>query len=87
MDSDQGNEPTGTDARLRLVVIIGSTRSGRFGPTVAAWFTGAWARFGEDAGPLDEVACAAAAKTMLDQLAWWAVALRDARTVRPYVSG
>ncbi len=28
------------DARpLRLVVIIGSTREGRFGPTVANWFT------------------------------------------------
>lgn len=25
--------------RLRLVVIVGSTRSGRFGPTVAHWFT------------------------------------------------
>jgi NAD(P)H-dependent FMN reductase len=24
---------------LRLVVIVGSTRNGRFGPTVAAWFT------------------------------------------------
>ncbi|MFC6886910.1 MULTISPECIES: NADPH-dependent FMN reductase [Actinomadura] len=28
----------------------------------------------------------AAAKQMLDQLAWWALALREARTVRPYAS-
>ncbi|MFF0815022.1 NADPH-dependent FMN reductase [Rhodococcus sp. NPDC003318] len=29
-----------TSTRLRLVVITGSTRDGRFGPTVTAWFTG-----------------------------------------------
>jgi NAD(P)H-dependent FMN reductase len=29
-----------TDEPLRLVVIIGSTRAGRFGPTVAEWFAG-----------------------------------------------
>lgn len=27
-----------TDDRLRVAVIIGSTRNGRFGPTVAGWF-------------------------------------------------
>ncbi|MFD0580341.1 NADPH-dependent FMN reductase [Dactylosporangium darangshiense] len=26
--------------RLRLAVIIGSTRKGRFGPTIARWFVG-----------------------------------------------
>ena len=204
MDSDEGKTPTMADDRLRLVVIIGSTREGRFGPTVAEWFVGeakqhadmdvdvldladsalpdrltgfgqpappqvtavaprlaaadafvvitpeynhsypaplktlvdwygrewqakpvafvsyggmsgglravehlrpvfaevhattvrdtvsfhgAWARFGEDARPLDEAECSAAAKTLLDQLAWWAVALRDARAARPYVTG
>lgn len=28
------------NTRLRLAVIIGSTRTGRFGPTVAGWFAG-----------------------------------------------
>src|SRR5262249_18015762 len=40
MDRDEGKEPTMTDASIRLVVIIGSTRGGRFGPTVADWFVG-----------------------------------------------
>jgi NAD(P)H-dependent FMN reductase len=204
INSDEGKEPTMNDRPLRLVVIIGSTREGRFGPTVARWFTGeaqqhadldvdvldlaeaalpdrltgfadppppevaavaprlaaadafvvitpeynhsypaplktlidwhlaewqakpvgfvsyggmsgglravehlravfaevhattvretvsfhgAWARFGEDARPLDELECSAAAKTMLDQLAWWADALRTARALRPYNAG
>ncbi|MGY2093007.1 NADPH-dependent FMN reductase [Nocardia gipuzkoensis] len=30
----------GHDVHLRLAVIIGSTREGRFGPTVADWFAG-----------------------------------------------
>jgi hypothetical protein len=29
---------------------------------------------------------AAAAKVLLDQLAWWAEALREARSTRPYVT-
>ncbi|GAA1683108.1 NAD(P)H-dependent oxidoreductase [Fodinicola feengrottensis] len=35
------------NAKLRLVVIIGSTRRGRFGPTVAEWFTGRAGRRGD----------------------------------------
>ncbi|WP_329570882.1 NADPH-dependent FMN reductase [Streptomyces sp. NBC_01361] len=48
-------------------------------------FHNAWAEFdasGEHADPAVE----AAAKAMLDQLAWWAHALRDARSVRPYAA-
>lgn len=41
-----------------------------------------WERFGEDGRPLDAEADGAA-KVMLDQLGWWASALRAAR---PYVS-
>jgi len=40
--------------------------------------------FDESGEPREPAGCNAAAKTMLDQLAWWAVALRDARTARPY---
>ncbi|MGW6361738.1 NADPH-dependent FMN reductase [Streptomyces sp. NPDC055092] len=48
-------------------------------------FHNAWAEFdtsGEHADPAVE----AAAKAMLDQLAWWAHALRDAKSVRPYAA-
>jgi NAD(P)H-dependent FMN reductase len=36
--------------------------------------------------PIDAVGCNAAAKTMLDQLAWWAAALRTARATHPYAA-
>ncbi|MEU5929379.1 NAD(P)H-dependent oxidoreductase [Streptomyces antimycoticus] len=32
--------PTDTDSPIRLAVIVGSTREGRFGPRVAEWFAG-----------------------------------------------
>jgi hypothetical protein len=41
--------------------------------------------FDESGEPRDPAGCNAAAKTMLDQLAWWASALRTARR-RPIVS-
>ncbi|MFF9017461.1 NADPH-dependent FMN reductase [Streptomyces sp. NPDC014870] len=40
--------------------------------------------FDEDGRHRDPAGPDAAAKAMLDQLAWWAHALRDARTTRPY---
>lgn len=42
-----------------------------------------WAQFDGDGKALDPAADAAA-KVMLDRLAWWAHALREARTARPY---
>ncbi|AZM52023.1 NADPH-dependent FMN reductase [Streptomyces sp. WAC 01529] len=39
--------------------------------------------FDDNGRPFD-TACEAAAKGQLDQLAWWATALRDARTTNPY---
>jgi NAD(P)H-dependent FMN reductase len=47
-------------------------------------FSNAWERFGGDLRPVEAAECAAAAKAMLDQLAWWGLALRDARSTRPY---
>ncbi|MGW8374208.1 NAD(P)H-dependent oxidoreductase [Streptomyces sp. ODS28] len=47
-------------------------------------FPMAWERFGEDGLPHDAEGTAAAAKGMLGQLAWWATALRQARTENPY---
>jgi NAD(P)H-dependent FMN reductase len=49
-------------------------------------FHGAWDRFGPDARPVDPAECAAAAKAMLDQLAWWARSLQEARSTRPYLA-
>lgn len=39
-------------------------------------------RFDESGEPREPAGCNAAAKTMLDQLAWWAAVLRTARAVR-----
>ncbi|WMX47191.1 NADPH-dependent FMN reductase [Streptomyces roseicoloratus] len=41
-------------------------------------------RFDEDGEPVDPTGPEGAAKTLLDQLAWWARALKDAKAVRPY---
>ena len=46
----------------------------------------AHAQFDEAGAPVDAIGCNAAATTMLDQLAWWATALRDARTAHPYAA-
>nr|WP_157527309.1 NAD(P)H-dependent oxidoreductase [Kibdelosporangium sp. MJ126-NF4]ADB02851.1 AzicH [Kibdelosporangium sp. MJ126-NF4]CEL14071.1 NADPH-dependent FMN reductase [Kibdelosporangium sp. MJ126-NF4]CTQ88437.1 NADPH-dependent FMN reductase [Kibdelosporangium sp. MJ126-NF4] len=40
--------------------------------------------FDEHGRPYDREGCDAAAKNMLDQLSWWATALREARAKRPY---
>jgi NAD(P)H-dependent FMN reductase len=42
-------------------------------------FAMAWDQFDEGGDPHDATTCNGAAKTMLDQLAWWASALRTAR--------
>lgn len=47
-------------------------------------FHSARERFGEDGQPTEPDGCTGAAKTMLDQLAWWANALRAARNAHPY---
>ncbi|MEU2430382.1 NAD(P)H-dependent oxidoreductase [Streptomyces sp. NPDC007861] len=47
-------------------------------------FAGARGLFGAGGRLKDPAGPDAAAKTMLDQLAWWGTALREARTLRPY---
>ncbi|WP_406202448.1 NAD(P)H-dependent oxidoreductase [Kitasatospora sp. NBC_01560] len=47
-------------------------------------FHSAWAVFGDDGEPVDATIPNGAAKGMLDQLTWWARALRTARTEHPY---
>ena len=43
-----------------------------------------WGQCDEQGQLKDSAAANAAAKTLLDQLAWWAVALREARAKHPY---
>ncbi|HSA53379.1 MAG TPA: NAD(P)H-dependent oxidoreductase [Yinghuangia sp.] len=47
-------------------------------------FHNAWERFDENGEPADAAGCAGAAKSMLDQLHWWARTLSEARRSRPY---
>ena len=49
-------------------------------------FHGAWEQFDSDGAPVNAEACGAAAKTLLDQLVWWGLSLREAREKRPYNS-
>jgi NAD(P)H-dependent FMN reductase len=49
-------------------------------------FHGASARFDADGNPIDPEGCDTAATLLLDQLTWWARALRDARAERPYAA-
>lgn len=48
-------------------------------------FTGVWTKFDAD-GKATDPTSAGAARTMLEQLAWWAHALREARAARPYAA-
>ncbi|MGW7292388.1 NADPH-dependent FMN reductase [Streptomyces xiamenensis] len=47
-------------------------------------FHGVWGSFDDTGRPVDPEGCGGAAKTMLDQLAWWGRALSEARAVQPY---
>ncbi|MFJ9430204.1 NADPH-dependent FMN reductase [Streptomyces sp. NPDC101490] len=47
-------------------------------------FPHAHSQFDEDGRHKDPAGAEAAAKALLDQLAWWGHALRDAKAVRPY---
>ncbi|MFC7341992.1 NADPH-dependent FMN reductase [Saccharopolyspora griseoalba] len=48
-------------------------------------FHNAWDRFDESGRPIDE-GCNGAAKGVLDQLGWWARALKAARAAEPYAA-
>lgn len=47
-------------------------------------FHNVWGQFDDQGRLVDPSAANAAAKTMLDQLAWWGFALREARAKHPY---
>ncbi|GGS67930.1 putative reductase [Planobispora rosea] len=58
---------TAENDRLRLAVIIGSTRNGRFGPTVAGWFTARARRRGDLDVDLIDLAETGLPQTLIDQ--------------------
>ncbi|HEY8982960.1 MAG TPA: NAD(P)H-dependent oxidoreductase [Streptomyces sp.] len=49
-------------------------------------FHGGQAAFDEHGNPRDAEGCGGAAKKMLDQILWWATALREARARHPYAA-
>jgi hypothetical protein len=49
-------------------------------------FRSPWKQFDEHAGLVNPASADAAAKVMLDQLTWWAIALKEARAKRPYLT-
>jgi len=49
-------------------------------------FHNVWQRFDASGKPVDPDGCNAAAELMLDQLLWWASALRNARATHPYAA-
>jgi len=49
-------------------------------------FHNVWSQFDESGTLTDPTAAGTAAKTLLDQLVWWGLALREAREKRPYSS-
>jgi NAD(P)H-dependent FMN reductase len=49
-------------------------------------FHGAWTQFDPESCPKDPERYEKAAQSMLDQLAWWGQALREARAQRPYMT-
>jgi NAD(P)H-dependent FMN reductase len=52
----------------------------------AVSFHGAWTQFDSEGQPKDPGRYEKMAKAMLDQIAWWGLALRDARSQRPYLT-
>jgi NAD(P)H-dependent FMN reductase len=49
-------------------------------------FHGAWTQFDSEGRPKDPERYEKGTPSMLDQLAWWGQALREARSQRPYVT-
>ncbi|MGW7442286.1 NADPH-dependent FMN reductase [Kitasatospora sp. NPDC054795] len=73
----------GLRAVEQLRVVLAELNAATIRNTVS--FHGAGQRFDADGKAIDPAADAAA-KTMLDQLVWWAQALRDARRARPFAA-
>ncbi|GAA4299582.1 NAD(P)H-dependent oxidoreductase [Streptomyces venetus] len=73
----------GLRAVEQLRVVMAEVNATTIRNTVS--FHNAWSCFDAD-GTCTDPAADTAAKALLDQLAWWGHALRDAKTVRAYVA-
>ena len=76
-----GGMSSGLRAVEQLRLVLAELHAVTVRDTVS--FQGAWGQFDAD-GTAKDPGADAAAKTMLDQVAWWAYALRDAKAVRAY---
>ncbi|KAB2340794.1 NADPH-dependent FMN reductase [Actinomadura rudentiformis] len=79
-----GGVSGGLRAVEQLRVVLAELHAVTIRDTVS--FHNSWGDFGVDGTHRDGEGCEAAAKTMLDQLTWWAHALRDAKAARPYAA-
>ncbi|WP_028478078.1 NADPH-dependent FMN reductase [Nocardia sp. CNY236] len=77
-----GGVSGGLRAVEHLRVVLSEVHAMSIRDTVS--FHGAWDRFDDNGLPREPKGCNTAAKTMLDQLAWWGGALYTARNERPY---
>ncbi|MEU5880940.1 NAD(P)H-dependent oxidoreductase [Spirillospora sp. NPDC047279] len=79
-----GGMSGGLRAVEQLRVVLAELHAVTIRETVS--FHNSWGEFEEDGTHRNPQECTAAAKTMLDQLTWWAHALRDAKAQRPYAA-
>lgn len=49
-------------------------------------FHSVWGHFDEEGRHKDPAAAESATKVLLDQIAWWALALKEAKSIRPYAA-
>lgn len=80
--SHGGGMSAGLRAVEQLRLVFAELRAVTMRDTVS--FQGGSVAFDEQGTPRDTQGCATAAKTMLDELIWWALALREGRAARPY---
>ncbi|MGC0421593.1 NADPH-dependent FMN reductase [Embleya sp. AB8] len=78
-----GGVAGGLRAVEQLRVVLAELHAVTVRDTVS--FHGCWDKFDGDGNAVDPAADKAA-EAMLDRLAWWAHALRDAKAVRPYAA-
>lgn len=77
-----GGQSGGLRAVEALRLVLAEMHAVTIRDTVS--FPVVWETFGDDGRPVNEEGPAAAAQALLDQLAWWATALLQARSRSPY---
>ncbi|WP_280235950.1 NADPH-dependent FMN reductase [Nocardia cyriacigeorgica] len=77
-----GGVSGGLRAAEQLRQVLGELHAVTIRDTVS--FHSCWNRFDDNGRPLDLAGASTAATVLLNQLTWWARALRTARTTQPY---